>query len=101
MAREKRPVVVAGEEARLLALGALRGLEPCTLGLGPRGRLVLVAEREPDAVELPRVEPGEHVRLVLRRIGAAREQRPPAMLDDARVVPCCEPVAAGAARERE
>ena len=68
---EERAVVVAGEEARLLALGAPRDGEPGARRLGSRRVLVLLAEREPDPLELLRIEAREHVRLVLRRVGAA------------------------------
>ncbi len=101
VAAEERAVVVAGEEARLLALGALRSVESGPLRLRARLRLVLPAEREPDAAELRRVEAREHVRLVLRGIGAAVQEQPSAMLVDTRVVAGGEPVAAGAAGERE
>ena len=67
---EEGPVVVAGEEARLLALAALGGDEARRRGLGARLRLRQLPERELDPVELSRVERGEHVGLVLVRIGA-------------------------------
>src|SRR5947209_5888719 len=47
---EERAVVVAGEEARLLALGAVGCVEPGARRLGAGLGLVLLAEREPDAV---------------------------------------------------
>jgi len=98
---EERAVVVAGEEARLLALRAVGCVEPGARRLGAGLGLVLLAEREPDAVELARIEACEHVRLVLGRVGAAGEQPAAAMLDDAGVVAGGEPVAACATRERE
>ncbi len=54
-----------------------------------------------DAPELPRIEGGEHVALVLRRVGTAREQQAAVALDDACVVAGREPLGAGAPRERE
>ena len=68
---EERTVVVAGEEARLLALRATRGGEARALGLGSGRLLVLLTEREGDAREVARVERGEHVALVLGRGYAA------------------------------
>ena len=47
------------------------------------------------------IETGEHVRLVLVRIGAAGQELAPAVLDDPRVVAGCEPRRSGAASERE
>ena len=92
---EERAVVVAGEEARLLALGALGH------GEAGRGRLVagralaLAAERERDAVEQRRVDGREHVGLVLGRVVAARDQPQPVALDDPGVVAGPEHVGAG------
>ena len=48
---EERPVVVAAEEARLLALGAARGGEPGGGGLGAGLLLGLLSEREPEPAE--------------------------------------------------
>src|SRR5437773_810928 len=69
--------------------------------LGPRGVLALLTEGEPEALETSRVEAREHVRLVLRGIGGAMEERPPAVLRDARVVAGREPVRACLPREGE
>src|SRR5207253_2301823 len=71
VAAEERTVVVAGEEARLLTLAAARDGESCGGGLRAGLVLALVAEREPDAVEVPRIDLREHVRLVLLGIGGA------------------------------
>src|SRR5439155_26928860 len=98
---EEGSVVVAGEEARLLALRPPGGGEAGTLGLGPRRLLRLLPEREGDACKVPRVEGGEHVALVLGRIRAAGEQQPSVALDDPRVVAGREALGAGPARERE
>src|SRR3954469_9111593 len=98
---QERAVVVARQEAGLLALAAPGDGEPGALCLGPRLGLRLLAEREDDALELGRIEPGEHVRLVLAGIGGTCEQLPPAVLDDPGVVPCCKGFGAGAARESE
>src|SRR5581483_4740082 len=65
---EECPVVVPGEEARLLALRPRRDRQAGLCGLGPRLRLRLLAEREPDPPEPRRLDPREHVRLVLRGI---------------------------------
>src|SRR6202035_993295 len=62
---EEGAVIVARKEARLLAFSAPRGCEGCALGLGTRLSLRLLAEGERDPVELPRIEAGQHVRLVL------------------------------------
>ena len=53
VALEEVPVVVACEEAGLLALGTARGGEPRRQRLGARLRLRLLAEREPQASEHP------------------------------------------------
>ena len=58
--------------------------------------LRLVAEREPEPVERRRVDAGEHVALVLPRVGRAGEQQPPVALDDPRVVAGREPRGADA-----
>ena len=50
---------------------------------------------------MSRVEAREHVRLVLRGVGGAMEERPPAVLRDARVVAGREPVRACLPREGE
>src|SRR5204862_1713349 len=67
VAREEVAVVVAGEEAGLLALRATGDVEAGTRRLVARRLLVLLAEREPDAAELARIDACEHVRLVLAR----------------------------------
>src|SRR5207253_5777949 len=64
-AREERPVVVTGQETRLLALRPVRGGQTCPLGFRASLVLRLLAERKPDPLEQPRVEPGEHVGLIL------------------------------------
>ena len=98
---EERAIVVAGEEARLLALGALRDRESRARRFRSRCVLVLLAEREPDAPELLRVETREHVRLILRAVGTAMQEHAAAMLRDTRIVAGRKPVAAGAPRKRE
>src|SRR5262249_46350271 len=86
-AAEELTVVVAGEEARLLALGPLgNGKSRCRC-LAPDIGLGTVAERKPQTVELGRLQRGEHVGLVLRVVVPASEQPLAAVLDDARVVP--------------
>ena len=83
---EEGAVVVAGEEAGLLALPALGDGEPRGARLGARLGLRLLAERELDPLEERRIERGEHVRLVLVRVGRASEQAAAVALDDPRVV---------------
>src|SRR5919201_2208924 len=65
---EELAVVVAREEARLLALGACRSFETGGRGLRTRLRLRLLAERKPEPVEVAWLEPREDVRLVLCRL---------------------------------
>ena len=98
---EERAVVVAAEEARLLALRPPRRRQPRPRGLGPRLVLRLLSEREPDPLEQGRVEPREHVRLVLVRVGRPRQQQPALVLHRTSVVPRREPDGAGAPCERE
>src|SRR5919204_5443147 len=76
VALQELSVIAAAEEARLLTLGAGRDGEPRLRRLATRRRLCLLAEREPESREQPRVETGEHVGLVLLGIGRAREQWP-------------------------
>jgi len=56
LASKEVPVVAAAQEARLLALGPARHGQARTLGLVPGLGLRLVAEREPDPLEVLRVE---------------------------------------------
>src|SRR5215213_2286293 len=101
MTLEKRPVVVPCEEAGLLALGATGRRQPGGRRFGARLRLRLRPEREPHAPEEARVEPGEHVALILLRVRRACEQKAPLAVDDLRVVARREAPRADAARERE
>src|SRR5262249_47270060 len=81
-ALEERAVVVTPEETGLLALCPARSHEPGGGSLGARLLLRLLAEREGDALEQPRIDGGEHVRLVLPLVyGAGYEARAVA-LDD-------------------
>src|SRR5258708_9781633 len=91
MPSEERAVVVAREEARLLALGAVCSLEAGLGRLCARLGLRLLTEREPDPPEVARVESGEHVALVLRRVGSARKQKLSFVLDAARALACRGP----------
>ena len=100
-ALEKRAVVVAGEEAGLLAFAALGDLEAGRGRLGTHLGLRLLAERELDPAEQGGIERGEHVRLILVRIGRTREQATAVALDDPRVVAGPELCRAGPLRERE
>src|SRR5262249_31091403 len=101
VAREEVAVVAAGEEARLLGVGARGDLQAGGGRLGSGVRLRLLAEREPEAVEQRRVDGCEHVRLVLRRVGGAGDEQTPVALDDARVVAGGEARRAGAPHEPE
>ncbi len=101
MAAEEGPVVVAAEEARLLALGATGDREPGRAGLSARLVLRLLAEREPEPSEDRRVERREHVALILRRIGGPGDRRSAVALDDTRVVTGREPRGTDPVRERE
>ena len=98
---EEGAIVVAGEEAGLLALAPLGNVQAGRRGLGSRLRLRLAAERELDPLERGRIERREHVGLVLVRIGRAREEATAAALDDPRVVAGREPRGAGPVGERE
>ena len=101
VALEEVTVVAPAQEARFLAFRATGDRESGTLGLGPGLLLRLPTEREPEPVQMPWVETGEHVRLILDRIGGAGQELAPAVFDDPRVVAGCEPRSSGAARERE
>src|SRR5204862_7758456 len=90
---EEAAVVVAGEEACLLALATAGDGEAGPPRLGARRLLVLLAEGEPDAVELRRVELRKHVGLVLAGVRGARQQQAAAMSGDACIVPGRKPVA--------
>ena len=92
---EERAVVAAGEEARLLALGALGDRQAGRRRLVPGAALPLPAERERNAVEQRRIDRREHVRLILGGVAAAGDQPDPGSLDDARVVAGPEDVGTG------
>ena len=98
---EERAIVVAREEARLLALRAVGRREPGSSGLGARLLLGLRAQREADPREVPGRQAGEHVALILVLVDAAREQQPAVALDDPRVVARRKRRCTDAARERE
>ena len=99
LALEEGAVVVAAEEARLLALGSPCRREPRGGGLRPRLVLRLLAEREAHALEERRIDGGEHVRLVLLRVGAATDESHAVPLDDASVVTRPELVRSGTVGE--
>src|SRR5207302_9301869 len=84
-----------------LALRAPRHCETGARRFGTRCFLVLLPEREPDALEVLRIEPREHVRLVLDVVGAAMQEHSSAMLRDPRVVTSRETIAACTPRKRE
>jgi hypothetical protein len=86
VAGEERALALAGKETEVLALGLARDREPgpgrdlAHLGLRQLG------EREAHQCERFRRERGEHVGLILGRVGGAGKQRPVAVVGDARVV---------------
>jgi len=98
---EEGAIVTAREKARLLALGPAGRREPSRRRAGARLRLRTIAEREPEPLEVPRVEPGEHVRLILPGVDAAREEQAAAVLREASVVAGGEPGGADPPREGE
>ena len=98
---EERAIVVACEEAGLLALAALGDIESGSGRLGARLGLRQLAQRELDPLELLGVQLREHVRLVLVRVCRAREQPPAVALEDSCVVARPELVRARLGRERE
>src|SRR4029450_6940182 len=100
-ALQEGTVVVAGEEAGLLAPGTRGDGQPGVCGLEARLRLRLLPEREGDPLQRGGIETREHVRLVLRLVRAPREQQPPTVAHDPRVVTRGERARARPARERE
>src|SRR5262249_20152223 len=101
VAPEEVAIVAAAQEARLLALGPARHGQAGALGLGAGLLLRLLSEREPDPPEGTRIEPREHVRLVLLRVDRASEERAAPVLNDARVMTCRQPRGACPAGERQ
>ena len=87
VAREKRAIVVTAEKAGFLALRSAGCRKPGALCFRPCLLLGLLSEWERDSVEDARIEPREHVRLILVGVRGARQEQPSAVLDDARVVP--------------
>ena len=94
-------VVGAREEARLLALAPVRGSEAGSPRLRTRVVLRLLPEREPEAGKEARIEPGEHVGLILLVVGPAREKHALVALDGPSVVAGDEPRCADAPRKSE
>ncbi len=74
---------VPGQEAEVLGIGLARDRQALALGDLAHLRLRQLAEREAHARDRRRREPGEHVGLVLGRVGGSAQQ---AVLADARVV---------------
>src|SRR3954452_169884 len=91
----------AGQEAEVLALGALRHGQVSRTRELAHLRLAVAAEREPDARELLRVEAGEHVGLVLALVDRRTQKRALAVVLDAGVVPRGELRGADAGRQPE
>ena len=92
VALEERPVVAAADEAHVLALGSVRRLQARGARLRPRLHLGLLPEREPAPREDLSGHPGQHVGLVLGRIGAPGDQGDIPAAADAGVVPGRDPV---------
>ena len=101
LAFEEGAVVASGEEAGLLALGALGDGEAGRGGGGPGVLLRLGAEREADAVEQRGVDGREHVRLILAGVEASGDQAASIPLLDAGVVAGPEDVRTRPAGERD
>ena len=99
MPPEERAVVVAAEEARLLAFGAAGAAEAGGRRLRAGLRLRLAAEREPQPAERRRVDGGEHVALVLARVHGPGDRTAPCALDELRVMAGREPAGAHAIGE--
>ena len=93
---EEVAIVAAGQEARLLALGAAGRRQPGARGLGPRLVLGLAAEREVEPAEEARVDRASMYDWSLRSSAARASKQPALALDDARVVAGREPRGAGA-----
>ena len=85
-ALDQRSVIAAADEAHLLALARPCGRESRRPRFGPGLRLGLAAEREPAPGENLGRHRRQHVRLILGRVGSARDQRRPRPLHDPRVV---------------
>ncbi len=83
---EERAVVVSAQEAGFLALWSGRGGQTCAGRLDTSLALRLLAEREPQPAEQARIEPREHVGLILVRIRGAGQEQPAVALDDAGVM---------------
>ena len=98
--REEAPIVAAGEEARLLALGPARRGKAGSFRLASHLGLRVTAEREHDAVEAGGIDRREHVGLVLRGVGASRDEMQSVAPDDTRVVARPEGLGADPLRER-
>ena len=81
--REERLAARPGEEAQVLRVRCARDRQPLALGEVPHLRLRQLPEREPHPRDAGWRECGEHVRLVLRRVGGRADQ---AVVRDARVV---------------
>src|SRR4051794_19612005 len=100
--REERARVRAGQEAEVLALGLLRHGQ--LVAPRDRTRVVLaleLAERKPDAAERLRLQPGEHVGLVLAAIHRGTDERAVRVPRDSGVVTRREARGAEVLRQRE
>ena len=88
---QEGPIVVAGEEARVLTLPALRRGEPGGTRLATGLLLRLLTEREPQARDESRIDLAEHVGLILVGVRRPGQEVLPAVLDRPRVVTGREP----------
>ena len=86
VALEEGAAAEAGDEAEVLALALVGHRQAGLARERAHGVLREAAEREAEPVEQRRVELGEHVALVLARVGGGADERAVLVARDARVV---------------
>src|SRR3954451_24607617 len=91
----------AGEEAEVLALAPVGHGEPRVSREAAHARLLELAEREPQALQLLWAQASQHVALVLGRVGRAAQEGAGVVLGDPSVVTGREPLGAEAAGQLE
>ena len=96
---EERPVVVAGEEAGLLALGARRDGEPGSAASQPGLALRRLSERKADAVEQVGIDGARACTTDPSRVDARANEAATIPFDEAGVVAGPESVGTGARGE--
>ena len=101
MALQEFAPAEAGDEAQVLALALVRNGQPGVARKGTDRLLREAPEREREPVEQARVEPGQHVALVLERIRRRPDQWAAAVPRDACVVPGREARRTEGVRQRE